>query len=157
MIKRWEWLTGFWERYGIDKENFHNTYKVEEIAITSSYENHAIPADYIYAAQSNSSKNYPTVILVHGMGDNRYSNYPIAEFFLEKGYNIVTYDQRSTNENTAQYTTFGYREKYDLIDYVNYVEQQRRSRKLAYGALPMAVRPQGWRWQLKIWMKRSIF
>ena len=36
----------------------------------------------------------------------------------------VTYDQRSTNENTAQYTTFGYREKYDLIDWVNYVEQQ---------------------------------
>jgi fermentation-respiration switch protein FrsA (DUF1100 family) len=115
---------GFWERYGIDKENFHNTYKVEEIAIPSSYENHTIPADYIYAAQSSNNKNHPTVILVHGMGDNRYSNYPIAEFFLEKGYNIVTYDQRSTNENTAQYTTFGYKEKYDLIDWVNYVEQQ---------------------------------
>ena len=33
----------------------------------------------------------------------------------------MTYDQRSSNENTAQYTTFGYWEKYDLIDYIDYV------------------------------------
>lgn len=121
---------GVWKRYGIDKENFHNQYKVEEIAIPSSYEDHTIPADYIYATQSNSSKNHPTVILVHGLGDNRYSNYPMAEFFLSKGYNVITYDQRSTNENTAQYTTFGYWEKYDLIDWVNYVEQQAPGQKI---------------------------
>ena len=40
---------------------------------------------------------------------------------LQKGYNVLTYDQRSSNENTAQYTTFGYWEKYDLIDYIDYV------------------------------------
>lgn len=121
---------GFWEKCGIDYESFHNTYKVEEIAISSSYEEHTIPADYIYATESYNSKNHQTVILVHGLGDNRYSNYPIAEFFLKKGYNVVTYDQRSTNENTAQYTTFGYREKYDLIDWVNYIEQQAPGQKI---------------------------
>lgn len=62
-----------------------------------------------------------TIILVHGLGGSRYSNYPFAEMFLQKGYNVLTYDQRSSNENTAQYTTFGYWEKYDLIDYVDYV------------------------------------
>ena len=121
---------GFWERYGVDEESFRNQYKVEEIAIPSSYEEHMIPADYIYAIESSSNKNHPTVILVHGLGDNRYSNYPMAEFYLSKGYNVVTYDQRSTNENTAQYTTFGYREKYDLIDWVNYVEQQAPGQKI---------------------------
>lgn len=114
----------FWEKHGIDFESFNNTYKVEGMAIPSSHEEHTIPADYIYAAESDNSKNHQTVILVHGLGDNRYSNYPLAEFFLTKGYNVITYDQRSTNENTAQYTTFGYREKYDLIDWVNYIEQQ---------------------------------
>lgn len=73
---------------------------------------------------------YQTVILVHGLGGNRYSNYPIAEFFLIKGYNIITYDQRSTNENTAKYTTFGYKEKYDLIDWVNYIDEQAPGRKI---------------------------
>lgn len=114
----------FWIKYGINQENFYNTYKVEEITIPSSFEEHNIPADYIYAVESENNKKHQTVILVHGLGGNRYSNYPLAEFFLEQGYNVVTYDQRSTNENTAQYTTFGYREKYDLIDWVNYVKQQ---------------------------------
>lgn len=134
----------FWGKYSIDYESFHNTYMVEEIAIPSSYEEHTIPADYIYAAESLNSKNHQTVILVHGLGGNRYSNYPIAEFFLKKGYNIITYDQRSTNENTAKYTTFGYREKYDLIDWVNYIEQQTPEQKIgiwgaSYGGATAAL------------------
>ncbi len=113
-----------WRKYGMNYESFCNTYDVEELKITSSYDEHVIPADYIYAIESQNSKNHQTVILVHGLGDNRYSNYPLAEFFLKKGFNVITYDQRSSNENTAKYTTFGYWEKYDLIDWVKYVEEQ---------------------------------
>lgn len=113
----------FWEIYNIDYEKFCQTYIVEELKITSSFDEHIIPGDYIYAVESKNSKNHQTVILVHGLGDNRYSNYPLAEFFLKKGYNVITYDQRSTNENEAQYTTFGYWEKYDLIDWINYVKE----------------------------------
>lgn len=120
----------FWTEYGMDYDIFCNTYQVEEIEITSSFEEHIIPADYIYAVESQNSKDYPTIILVHGLGGNRYSNYPLAEFFLKKGYNVITYDQRSSNENTARYTTFGYREKYDLIDWVNYVEEQAPGQKI---------------------------
>lgn len=120
----------FLTKYGMNYERFCNTYKVEELEITSSFDKHIIPADYIYTIESQNSKDYQTVILVHGLGDNRYSNYPLAEFFLKKGYNVITYDQRSTNENTARYTTFGYREKYDLIDWVNYIEEQALGKKI---------------------------
>ncbi|MDR7855401.1 alpha/beta hydrolase [Tissierella sp.] len=120
----------FWEKYDIDYESFSNMYNVEELEITSSFDEHTIPADYIYAIESQSSKDNQTVILVHGLGGNRYSNYPFAEYFLKKGYNVITYDQRSTNENTARYTTFGYWEKYDLIDWVNYVEQEAPGQKI---------------------------
>ncbi|HEY8392870.1 MAG TPA: alpha/beta hydrolase [Capillibacterium sp.] len=120
----------FWEKYGFDYEGFRRQYQVEEIAIPSSFDGHMIPADYIYAVEAGNSKNRPTVILVHGLGGNRYTNYPIAQYFLEKGYNVVTYDQRSTNQNTARYTTFGYWEKYDLIDWVKYVEEQAPGEKI---------------------------
>lgn len=115
---------GFWNKYNMEYESFCNTYTIEEIDITSTFDSHIIPADYIYASGFEGNKDNKTVILVHGLGGNRYTNYPIAEMFLEKGYNIITYDQRSSNENTAQYTTFGYWEKYDLIDYINYVSEQ---------------------------------
>ena len=119
-----------WTKYHLDYERFCGTYRVEKLEIESSYDEHSIPADYIYAIEAQDSKEYQTVILVHGLGDNRYSNYPMAEFFLQKGYNVITYDQRSSNENTARYTTFGYWEKYDLIDWVNYVEEQAPGRKI---------------------------
>lgn len=120
----------FWREYGMNYESFFNTYNVEELEIISSFDEHIIPADYIYAIESQNSKDYQTVILVHGLGGNRYSNYPLAEFFLKKGYNVITYDQRSSNENTAKYTTFGYWEKYDLVDWVNYVEEQAPGQKI---------------------------
>lgn len=111
----------FWERYNMDYDVFCSTYTIEKVEITSTFDEHMIPADYIYALGEEGDKNNPTVILVHGLGGNRYTNYPLAEMFLQKGYNVLTYDQRSSNENTAQYTTFGYWEKYDLIDYIDYV------------------------------------
>lgn len=42
--------------------------------------------------------------------------------FLENGYNVVSYDQRSSGENRAQYTTFGYLESDDLADCVEYLK-----------------------------------
>lgn len=111
----------FFEKYGINYEDFHSTYNIEKIEIISSFDGHVIPADYIFATESGNSKDNKTVILVHGLGGNRYSNYPVAEMFLEQGYNVLTYDQRSSNENTAQYTTFGFWERYDLIDYIDYI------------------------------------
>jgi len=111
----------FWKDYNLNYDEFCNKYRIEKVKIISSFDGHIIPGDYIYAPQSDASKNNKTVILVHGLGGNRYTNYPYAELFLEQGYNVLTYDQRSTNENTAKYTTFGYWEKYDLIDCIQYV------------------------------------
>lgn len=114
----------FWNIYDVDYDEFVGTYKVEKIEISSSFQEHKIPADYIYSNQSNNKKDHQTIILVHGLGGNRYTNYPLADYFLELGYNVLTYDQRSSGENIAKYTTFGYWEKYDLIDWLHYIKEQ---------------------------------
>lgn len=114
----------FCEKYQINIENFSDTYAIEKVEIQSTFDEHMIPADYIYASGFEGNKDNKTVILVHGLGGNRITNYPIAEMFLQRGYNVLTYDQRSSNENTARYTTFGYFEKYDLTDYIDYVRDQ---------------------------------
>lgn len=109
----------FWEQNGVDYEEFCKKYSVESISLTSSFDGHIIPVEFIYLGDEKKD----TVVMVHGLGGNRYTNYPIAELFLENGYNVITYDQRSTNENTAENTTFGYWEKYDLIDCIEYAKQ----------------------------------
>ncbi|MDD4774510.1 MAG: alpha/beta hydrolase [Eubacteriales bacterium] len=114
----------FWEKHNIDYDNFCDVYNIEKTEIISSFDGHTIPADYIHAPAPPDGRNNNTVIMVHGLGDNRYANYPTAAYFLDRGYNVITYDQRSTNENTAEYTTFGYWEKYDLLDWLDYARQQ---------------------------------
>lgn len=74
----------FWERYNMDYDVFCSTYTIEKVEITSTFDEHMIPADYIYALGEEGDKNNPTVILVHGLGGNRYTNYPLAEMFLQK-------------------------------------------------------------------------
>lgn len=121
---------GFWQEYGIDYNEFIDTYSIESMELTSSSEGHAIPADYIYAKGYEENKDNDTVILVHGLGGNRYSNYPLAEFFLDEGFNVISYDQRSSGENIAKHTTFGYLERHDLTDYVSFVEEQAPDKRI---------------------------
>ena len=103
-----------------DISTFQQTYQIERVEIDSTLDGHIIPADYISSGNLNSD----TVILVHGMGGNRVSVYPQAEMFLRNGYNVLTYDQRSSGENTAQYTTYGYWESKDLIDCIRFIDAQ---------------------------------
>lgn len=101
----------------------NENYIVEKQGLESSAEGHTIPLDYIYAKDGDGKENNKTVVLVHGLGGNRNSNYPVALFFLNEGYNVITYDQRNTNENLADRSTFGYLEKNDLLDIINYVKR----------------------------------
>ncbi|MEJ6949968.1 alpha/beta fold hydrolase [Halanaerobiaceae bacterium ANBcell28] len=100
------------------RENFSKKYVITSIKIDSSSGDHQIPADYI---RKNGDTDKDTVIMVHGLGGNRLSVYGEAEVFLENGYNVIAYDQRSSGENEALYNTFGYLESNDLRDYVNYL------------------------------------
>lgn len=109
----------FLDEYGINKEEFEKKYSMETVEIKSSLDGHIIPASYFLAHED---KNNDTVVLVHGLGGNRFSVYQIAEIYLELGYNVIAYDQRSSGENTAQYTTAGFWESYDLLDYVKYLD-----------------------------------
>ena len=122
---------GFLQTYKLDYEEFKKSYEIEEIELNSSLDEHIIPADYIYAKNNEKEdKNKDTVILVHGLGGNRLTTYPVAQFFLDEGYNVIAYDQRSSGENTAKYTTFGYLESEDLKDYIEYVKKENRDNKL---------------------------
>ena len=52
----------------MDYDVFCSTYTIEKVEITSTFDEHMIPADYIYALGEEGDKNNPTVILVHGLG-----------------------------------------------------------------------------------------
>ena len=111
---------------GFDFNAFSKQYTVQSLSLTSTFGGHTIPVDWIYSG----SEDKNVVILVHGLGGNRKTQYTLAAFFLENGYNMLTYDQRSSGDNTAQKTTFGVWEKHDLMDCIAHVKQHVPGRKI---------------------------
>ena len=69
-----------------------------------------------------------TVILAHSYGKNRLEfgekSTNMIKSFLDKGYNVFTFDFRNSGQSNGKYTTLGYYEKDDLIAAVEYVRQQ---------------------------------
>lgn len=110
----------FWTTMNMDPEEFKASYAIENISETSTFDGHIIPGDYINSGDEHDK----LVIMIHGLGGNRYTNYPVAKYFVEMGYDVITFDQRSSNENTAERTTYGYWEKYDVIDLIDYAEKK---------------------------------
>ncbi|MGL4522955.1 MAG: alpha/beta hydrolase [Bacilli bacterium] len=108
------------EEYGFSVQNFEKTYTVTEGEIPSSFQEHTIPT---YWLSKSNEKKKDTIILVHGLGGSHITVYPVAEHFLKKGYNVVTYDQRSSGANTAKYTTYGVWESKDLSDVLQNVRK----------------------------------
>ncbi|MDO5519349.1 MAG: alpha/beta fold hydrolase [bacterium] len=100
---------------------YRETYQVENLTIKSTYDQHNIPATYI---KLDEKENRDTVIFIHGQGCTRFTNMSVAELFLKNGYNILTFDLRSSGENKAKFTTYGALEKYDLLDCVDYIDQK---------------------------------
>ena len=110
------------EATGFDYDAFRESHRIERIEVSSSLDGHAIPGDLIFAPGAD--RNNKTVIMAHCDNGNRTTNYPQAEMFTNLGYNVLTFDQRNSNESVAERNTFGYLEKYDLIDLIDYVRRQ---------------------------------
>lgn len=106
--------------YSLDSFNKKWKSKVEQYALTST-QGHIIPVTYI-CAKGNYENN--TIILVHWHESNHVAMYPIAEIFLDQGWNVVLYDQRAHGKNTANTVTFGYLESLDLRDVVDFTYQK---------------------------------
>ncbi len=105
-------------KHGFDVDAFESQYHVDEIEIPSTFDKHMIPANYLSIDGDLQRK---TVILAHGLNGNRLTGYPVAKMLLSHGYNILTYDQRDSGENQAEYMTCGFWESEDFKDCVDYV------------------------------------
>lgn len=119
--------------YTIDSFNDKWISKVQQYTLIST-QGHTIPVTYICAEGNFENK---TIILVHWHESNHVAMYPIAEMFLEKGWNVVLYDQRAHGKNTASTVTFGYLESLDLQEVVDFT--YKKSNGSMIGALGQSM------------------
>jgi alpha-beta hydrolase superfamily lysophospholipase len=99
--------------YGFDLDGFNAAHKGVEISATAE-DGNVVPGTYF---DMGSDK---CVILVHGAGGDRVSTYPLAQQYLERGYDVIAFDDRGHGLNPDEKVTFGVHEALDVKALVKY-------------------------------------
>lgn len=112
------------EIWGYDLAQFEATYTPHALEIESA-DGTLIPA-FIFSNEANTD----TVILVHGLGGEHKSVYPIAQMYLEQGWNVITFDQRGSGDSADPKVSFGYYESQDIQALVSYADNTMHSNRI---------------------------
>lgn len=72
----------------------------------------------------NAEPSNKTVIIVHGIAANRLMSLWYVNIYLDAGYNVLIYDSRNHGESGGTSATWGFYEKYDLEQWVNWIAKE---------------------------------
>ncbi|HCL4438978.1 hydrolase [Clostridium botulinum] len=101
-----------------DERRF-NTLKKENITINSKY-GYTLKGTYM----ENPHKTKNSVVIVHGIRSSRWESMKYADLYLDKGFNILIYDSRYHGLSGGSDVTYGYYEKYDLDQCIDWLERK---------------------------------
>lgn len=68
-------------------------------------------------------KTNDTIIISHGVTENKTNSIKYAQMFNNLGFNTVVYDHRRHGETGGKTTSYGYYERHDLQQFVHYVRE----------------------------------
>ncbi len=66
-----------------------------------------------------------TLLICHGLAANKQNHLLLGEFALPHGYNLFIFDFRAHGESGGQFTTFGDRERFDVLGAVRWLWENR--------------------------------
>jgi uncharacterized protein len=87
-----------------------------------------IPSPYGYDLKAILVEPFDTkkyVIISHGVTENKTSSIKYMNLFLERGFNGIIYDHRRHGESGGKNTSFGYYEKFDLKQIVDWLKREK--------------------------------
>ena len=102
--------------YGFDLDGFNADYKGKEISVTAE-DGNVVPGT-LFDVDSDKC-----VVLVHGAGGDRVSTYPLAQQYIDRGYDVIAFDDRGHGLNPDEKVTFGIYELRDVKALVKYARE----------------------------------
>jgi uncharacterized protein len=63
------------------------------------------------------------VVVLHGIADSRAGSAGFAPFFLQHGYSVLLPDSRAHGQSGGQFVTYGLLEKYDVLEWANWLQK----------------------------------
>lgn len=78
------------------------------------------------------------VVLVHGYhSSSEFDFSAVVEFYHNHGFDILLPDQRTHGKSEGKYITFGSFERYDIVDWVNFIINEKGPRKILMDGVSM--------------------
>ncbi len=107
-----------------------NDKNIEEVTINSSKDNTLLAGYYLKAKKAS----HKYVINGHGYRGKYNETAPILKCLYDKDFNYLMFDQRGNGKSGSKYLTMGALEKYDVLDWINYiVKKDKKAEIVVYG------------------------
>lgn len=71
------------------------------------------------------SKARGTIVILHGVSESKIAGLQMAKEFHDRGYNVFLYDSRRHGESGGRYCTYGYHEKVDVQQALDYLFERK--------------------------------
>ncbi|HIU66532.1 MAG TPA: alpha/beta hydrolase [Candidatus Caccomorpha excrementavium] len=113
-------------------EQFYRSLRIERFILMSRY-GYGIACEYLrlpedkekeLGAEKTVNGRRKVAVLSHGFTSTKYASAMYAEIFLNRGFEVVIYDQRNHGQSGKAYTTMGYYEKFDLQTVLDWCENR---------------------------------
>lgn len=74
---------------------------------------------------TNLDKSNNFILFMHGWKSTGFNDGAvIVEYYVKQGYNVLLVDQRSRGMSQGKYACFGIKERYDCLEWVNYLNNR---------------------------------
>lgn len=77
------------------------------------------------------------LVIAHGLNANLFSSLDIAYYFEKLGYNSLIFDQRACGNSEGLYSTMGFKESFDLIQWINYLIEKKPNSSICLHGISM--------------------
>ncbi|MDC7227885.1 MAG: alpha/beta hydrolase [Spirochaetales bacterium] len=95
------------------KQKYYDVLEKEEFTADSDF-GYKINGLWFPNRDTNGYESKRSVIIVHGYSVNMFTSLRFLKLFLDKGFNVLIYDQRFHGKSGGKNCSMGYYEKYDL-------------------------------------------
>lgn len=94
----------------------------------------------IHAIYINNPKSDKIMILSHGYRSTAFRDvYPSCHEYYKMGFSLLIIDQRTSNKSEGKYITYGYKEKIDLLLWINYLSKKYKNKKIILAGVSMGA------------------
>lgn len=94
----------------------------------------------LYGEYIPNEKSKTTILLMHGFRSSRDDFCLALKFYRSLGFNILLIDQRGHGKSEGRYITYGAKEKYDCLSWVNaLIEKYGKDQKIILSGISMGA------------------